>query len=272
MNGTAFPSTHYSKVRTHLPRSELSHRWTAHTSAKETCRKSARGYQDVIYVVWHILLQKNLHPASWTSSTLCPVAFTHAACAEGHSAHSFKLREAALWGGRACCKNLAGGTGVSKQPRPDIYLLLTPAQHFCKSSISQRFRAQPWSDTQLPDSHGASSIPQSWQIPSGLTGTATITAPSMAHTSCPEVLPWTGCCLWAITFVGGLKNQLVFPPFTEAEQLQRQADFHVKRIRGKLLFLVSFKALVYHFLFHISWDLVNYTCKRKTLFHNKSSF
>lgn len=176
-HASAFPSTHYSKVRTHPPRSKLSRHWTAHTSAKETCSKSARGYQDAIYVAWHTLLQKNLHPVSGTSSTLCPVAFTHAGCAEGHSAHSFKPREAAPWGGRARCKNLTRGASVSKQPRPDIYILPTPAQHFCKSSISQRFGAQPWTNMQQPDSHGARSIPQSRQTPSGLTGAATITVP-----------------------------------------------------------------------------------------------
>lgn len=69
-------------------------------------------------------------------------------------------------------------------------------------------------------------------------------------------------CLWVVWKISHFS-----PPLTEAQQLQGQMDFHVKRIRGKLLFLFSFEALVYHFL-RISWDLANYTVKWETLFHS----
>lgn len=116
------------------------------------------------------------------------------------------------WGGTAHLQtswqvpNLAQDAGVSKQPCPAIYLLLTPAYHFCKSSISQHSGPQPWTHMQWPAFHGARSIPQAWKILSQLMDAATMAAPLQSAPWYPEVLPRAGCCMWAVMFVGGLKN------------------------------------------------------------------
>lgn len=176
--------------------------------------------------------KKNPHPASGTSSIPCPVAFIHTACTEGQSTSSFKSQDAVPWGGRAGWQiswqvsKLARYAGVSKQPRPAIYLLLTPACHLCKSSISQCFGPQPWTRMQWPASHGAKSIPQACEILSQLTDTATTAAPlqsALWHPDQPRTAAVGRLLLLSHYICGRFEKSVVpvpCPQLTEAQQLK----------------------------------------------------
>lgn len=207
--------------------------------------KGAPGWHPhcLIYTTWHTSLQKNPHPASGSLSTPCPVSFVHAACTEGHSAHSFEAWNAALWGGRARLQTswqvskLAHDAGVLKQTHSAVYLLLTPAWRFCKSSISQVFKPQFWTYMQWPGSCRARNVPEAWEILS--------TQPPCSLLHGTQFVPRGASqgrqLLVSHYLCGRFEKSVGFPPLTEAQQLQGQLDFHVKRIRGKRLFLFTLR-------------------------------